>query len=502
MLEGIVKRFGDVVANDGVDLQLGPGEIHGLLGENGAGKTTLMRILSGVLSPDEGSIEIRGERVTFRSARDAIARGIGMVHQHFMLVPEFTVAENLILGRGEPRQMVRLDEVGNVIRQFSVDLGLPVEPRARVGDLPVGTRQRIEIVKALFRGSRVLILDEPTSVLTPTEVDELLATLRGLAAKGTTIVFISHRIDEVMQVTDHITVMRDGRVTGSLRTADTNPRELAWLMVGREISERIDRLPTPAAETAALELERVDVDGGGGPGLVDVSLSVQRGEVLGIAGVDGNGQLELGELIAGLRSLDRGTVRFHGRSFTEFSPRAMTTLARVGYIPGDRERNGIIGDLTLAENLALDVYRESPLSHRLFLSRRRMVERAESLLAEYRVRAAGPEQRASQLSGGNQQKLLLARILSRHPDIIVAVNPTRGLDVAATRYTHEQLLQQARRGAAVLLISTDLNEVISLSNRIAVIYEGRLMDVLSKEELSTERLGLLMAGISPGAETP
>lgn len=494
-MRGIVKRFPGVLANDHVDFDLLPGEIHALLGENGAGKTTLMNILYGLYRPDEGEIRLHGRPVHFRSAFDAIAHGLGMVHQHFMLVNTFTVAENMTLGQPSPRGplLERPRDVHRRIIEISDRYGLRVDPGAVVWQLSVGEQQRVEILKALYRGAEVLILDEPTAVLTPQEVNELLAILRSLAAQGKSIVFISHKLNEVMAASDRITVLRDGRVVGTVPTCETNEHELARLMVGREVALTVTRDPSPPGEVR-LQVEDLWVDNDRElPALRGLSLEVRAGEILGLAGVAGNGQSELEEAIVGLRRVGRGRVLIDGADLTNAPTRAIITSG-LGHIPSDRYAMGMLPDFTIAENLVLAVHADPPYTRRGMLNRTTIATRAERLVRLFDVRAPSTGTRAGSLSGGNIQKMILARELSGRPKVLIAAQPTRGLDVSAIEFVHRQLLAQRQAGVAILLISTELDEVLALSDRIAVIYEGQIVGVVPAEAADVHRIGLLMAG--------
>lgn len=495
-MRGVRKRFLDVVANDGIDFDLHPGEVCALLGENGAGKTTLMNILFGLLPPDAGTLEVWGEPVTLRSPREAIARGIGMVHQHFTLVPPHTVLENIVVGT--PSRGPWLDAASARARLQALARlhGLDVDPDAPVWQLSVGEQQRVEIVKALYRGARILILDEPTAVLTPPEARGLFKALRSLAAEGRAVVFISHKLREVMEVTDRVVVLRGGRVVATRQTAATDPQELARLMVGREVHTPVRR-PRPAAGAPVLEVEELVVDNDRGLTAVErVSFAVHAGEIFGLAGVSGNGQGELAEAIFGLRRARHGRIRVGDAELTN-RPAAEVVARRVARIPEDRIGVGLLMELSLAENLILETYRDPRFRRGPFFLSSVVAGFADRLLADYRVRAPHRAVPAKTLSGGNLQKLLLARALAREPVLLVAHQPTRGLDVAATEEVHARLLELRERGVAVLLISEDLDEILALSDRIGVLYEGRLMGVVPAEEARVEELGLLMAGVGP-----
>ena len=492
-LEGITKRFGRLVANDRIDFELERGEVHALLGENGAGKTTLMDILYGLLSPDEGAILLDGRSVSFRSPHEAVERGIGMVHQHFMLIPPFTVAENIILGaQSSGGLLLDTKTIESRIETLSRDYGLQVDPRATVEELSVGGQQRVEIIKALNREPNVLILDEPTSVLTPQEVSDLFGVLRSLKRGGLSVIFITHKLDEVMAISDRVTVLRDGRVVSTVNTAETTRESLATMMVGREVSMTVEKSPgTPGA--SLLDIQDLDIlDDRSTLALSRVSFSVRAGEIFGIAGVAGNGQTQLAECITGLRPSHRGRILLDGVEITDEKPWNLLDR-RVAHIPEDRLEQGVARGLSVAENAILGFHRTPSFNHWGFL-RRTIHLHAERLVREFDIATADTETPIRFLSGGNQQKLILARELHAEPRFIVAVQPTRGLDIAATEFVHRRLLQERDRGIGVLLISTDLSEVLSLSDRVGVLHQGELMDVVSDPQEHLERIGLLMAG--------
>ncbi len=511
-LSGIRKSFPGVRANDGVDLEVRDGEVHALLGENGAGKTTLTSILVGLYQPDAGTIRVDGRVVELRSPRDAYRHGIGMVHQHFRLVPSFTVAENVLLGLAAGRRpgwRLRIRDhrvhVAEVARQFD----LPVDVDAPVWQLSVGQQQRVEIVKMLYRGVRVLILDEPTAALTPQEARALFVTLRAMAAQGRAVVFISHKLDEVMSVADRISVMRRGRRVATLRPAETDPRRLAALMIGGDLEDaESPRAAPPTAPAAsgppALACEGLWVAGDHGrPAVRGVTLAVHAGETVGIAGVAGNGQRELAEALAGMRAVIRGRITLDGRDITTLPVRARIERG-LGYLPGDRRRVGMAPDLSVAQNLALKSFRQPRFGSALWQDRGAVRREATRLMAEFRITGAGPDAPVGVLSGGNLQKVLLARELTLPGHALVAESPTRGLDVGATRFVHDALRAAARAGRAILLVSEDLDELLLLSDRVAVMFGGELMGVLAAASASREQLGLLMAGTraEPASELP
>jgi len=489
---GITKRFPGVVANSQVEFEVLPGEIHTLLGENGAGKTTLCNVLTGLYRPDEGYVEVGGEPFRFHSPRDAHQAGIFMVHQHFRLVQPLTVAENVILGwsqqRGmwfSPRRVER--EVAEVAEKFQ----MPIDPGAKIWQLSVGEQQRVEILKALYRGARILILDEPTTVLTSQEVRQLFTTLRGMAAAGTSVVFISHKLPEVLAVSDRVTVLRAGRSVGTRQTADTDARSLAHMMVGRDIV--LTRRPSAARNQlgeTVLALQDVSATGDlGTPALSGVSLQVRAGEIVGVAGVAGNGQRELAEVIAGERPATSGTVTIAGMPQRGTPWEAID--AGLGYVPEERLGVGVAPGMTIADNLVLKSYREGgPI-----LRAKQGLQTAAELIERFSIVARGPKTIARELSGGNIQRLLLARELSGHPKVLIAASPTRGLDVAATDTVRRLLAQSAGESVGVLLISEDLDEILDLSDRIAVMYRGRVVGVVDRDDADIDRIGLMMAGV-------
>jgi simple sugar transport system ATP-binding protein len=492
-MRAISKRFGTVLANDRVDFTLQEGEIHALLGENGAGKTTLMRILYGLYQADEGEIKIHGLPATIHSPKDAIRQGIGMVSQHFALVPPLTVTENLILGTtsGIP---LNLEQAHEGVKAVADSFGISIDPRAAIRDLSVGQRQRVEILKALHRNARVLVMDEPTAVLIPQEVEQLFSSLRSLKEKGFSVVFISHKLNEVMEITDRVTVLRAGRVAGVVSTQDTNPNELARMMVGRPTFGVTQKTDAEQVKSTALALDRVTaLDNKGLPALKEVSLTVRTGEIVGLAGVSGNGQTEFAEILSGIRPVTQGKVRIFDKDVTNTLPQAMMD-AGVGRIPEDSRAN-VIGQMTVAENMVVE--RLDQFSRKGYLDRGEIRRYAEVLIEEYQIKAS-PDDRMRTLSGGNLQKVVLARVLAQRPKVLIVAQPTRGLDVAATEYVRNKLLEQRAEGAAILLISEDLDEIMQLSDRIAVIYEGQIMAERAAAGATPEELGLLMAGVQPG----
>jgi general nucleoside transport system ATP-binding protein len=492
-LRGITKRFPGVVANDHVDFDLAPGEVHALLGENGAGKSTLMNILYGLYHPDEGEVRLRGERVRIDSPRAAIDAGIGMVHQHFMLIPVMTVAENIVLGV-EPHSgpFLDLDAADDEVREISARFGLAVRPEARIESISVGMQQRVEILKALFRGAEILILDEPTAVLTPQEAEELFEIIRSLQSEGKSIIFISHKLGEVLAIADRITVLRRGKAIETVPHEGATEESLARLMVGREVLLRVEKKPAdPGRPLLRVENLRV-LEDRGLECIRGISFEVRAGEIVGIAGVDGNGQTELVEALTGLRKPESGRIVAGGEDVTDETARQCFD-AGLGHIPEDRQRRGLVLDFSLAENIALHDFRKEPDSKWGWLFPKRLVAKAKELLREFDVRGGGPQTPAAALSGGNQQKLVIAREVSRDPSVLVAAQPTRGLDVGVIEVVHRRLVAEQDEGRGVLLVSFELDEILSLSDRILVLYEGRIVAEYGRD-VSEEELGIAMTG--------
>lgn len=485
----ITKIFGDLIANDHVNFELRKGEIHALLGENGAGKTTLMRILYGLYHQDSGEIFVNGKPVQINSPKDAIANNIGMVTQHFALVPPMTVAENIVLGYTD-QFILDYAAIETKVANAAQKYGMDINPKSLVRHLSVGQRQRVEILKALYRNAKVLILDEPTAVLIPQEVDVLFETLRKLCEEGLSVIFISHKLDEVTKITNRVTVLRDGKSIGTVNTADVTQSQLASMMVGREtFGVRRDNLVQSDSRTL-LEISNLSaMDEQGLPALKNINLNVKEGEILGIAGVGGNGQKQFAEALSGVKTPSHGDIKLDGVSLVGKSVGEFTN-AGMGRIPEDRHE-GVVGDLTVFENLALEHL--DKFSRNGFLDRKAIQKNAEALIQQFQIKAK-PGDKIRTLSGGNMQKVLLARVLSTKPKIVIAPQPTRGLDVGATDYVREQLLVQRKNGAGVILISEDLEEILALSDRIAVMYEGEVVGLLAASEATPERLGLLMSG--------
>lgn len=493
-MRGIVKKFPGVLANDHVNFEVKAGEIHALLGENGAGKSTLMKILYGLYQPDAGEILLNGQPIRIHSPLDSINYGIGMIHQHFMLVDSLTVAENVALGLKSSREpQLDLDKVSARIQELAQKYGLQIDPAAQVSHLAVGQQQRVEIMKALYRGAALLVLDEPTAVLTPQEVNDIFDIFRQMAKDGHTLIFISHKLHEILDLTDRVTVLRDGKVIGTRPTAGATKRDLAQMMVGREVVMERGR-GVPKLGEVRLKLQQVNaVNGQGTPVLRDISFEVRSGEIVGVAGVSGNGQRPLAEAIAGLWPPTSGQIFLENKEVTGLAPAAMIE-AGLSYIPEERMHDGAIKDFTVAENLILQDHIRSPYSQGVFLNFKQIAQHAGEMIRQFNIKTPSRETPIKNLSGGNIQKLILARELARQPRVLIAAQPTRGVDIGATEYIHNQLLKQRAEGLATLLISEDLDEIRALSDRIIVMFGGEIMGIVENDQTTVEELGLMMAG--------
>ncbi len=493
-LKQITKRFPGIVANDSISIKLHKGEIHALLGENGAGKSTLMNILFGLYQPDEGTIEMGGNPVQIDSPNKAIDLGIGMVHQHFKLVQPFTVTENIVLG-SEPRKGLKINykKAAAEVQRLSEQYGLQVNPNAKIEDISVGMQQRVEIIKTLYRGADILIFDEPTAVLTPQEISELLDIMKRLVAEGKSIILITHKLKEIMQIADTVTIIRRGKVIDTVKTSETTPNELAEKMVGRRVSFKVDKKLAQPGQTV-LEMNKVISKNKDGIHVLnELNLQVKAGEILGIAGVDGNGQSELIEALTGLRKVDSGSIRLLGTELANQPPRKISE-AGVSHIPEDRHKHGLVLDFSMSENMVLETYYQAPYSKNGFLNKDAIEKQAKSLIEKFDVRTPDIHTKARSLSGGNQQKAIIAREIDKNPDLLIAAQPTRGLDVGAIEFVQKQLIAQRDQGKAVLLISFELDEIMNVSDRIAVIYEGKIVGEVLPEETNDQELGLMMAG--------
>ncbi|CKH39804.1 ABC transporter ATP-binding protein [Streptococcus pneumoniae] len=499
-MRDITKVFGGFVANDKINLHLRKGEIHALLGENGAGKSTLMNMLAGLLEPTSGEIAVNGQVVNLDSPSKAASLGIGMVHQHFMLVEAFTVAENIILGSELTKNGV-LDIAGasKEIKALSERYGLAVDPSAKVADISVGAQQRVEILKTLYRGADILIFDEPTAVLTPSEIDELMAIMKNLVKEGKSIILITHKLDEIRAVSDRVTVIRRGKSIETVEIAGATNADLAEMMVGRSVSFKTEKQASKPKEVVLSIKDLVVNENRGVPAVKNLSLDVRAGEIVGIAGIDGNGQSELIQAITGLRKIESGSIELKGDSIVGLHPRQITELS-VGHVPEDRHRDGLILEMMISENIALQTYYKEPHSKNGILNYSNITSYAKKLMEEFDVRAASELVPAAALSGGNQQKAIIAREIDRDPDLLIVSQPTRGLDVGAIEYIHKRLIEERDNGKAVLVVSFELDEILNVSDRIAVIHDGKIQGIVSPETTNKQELGVLMAGGNLGKE--
>ncbi len=498
----IRKEFGTFVANDNITLQLRKGEIHALLGENGAGKSTLMNVLFGLYQPEGGEIRVRGEKVDIENPNIANDLGIGMVHQHFMLVEKFTVTENIILG-SEPKSGLTVDRATarKKVMEISEQYGLRIDPDAKIEDISVGMQQRVEILKTLYRGAEILIFDEPTAVLTPQEIQELIQIMKRLIEEGKSIILITHKLKEIMQVADRCTVIRRGRYIGTVDIDETvNEDRLAEMMVGREVNFDAEYSKADPQQVV-LDVQKLVVKDSRGLEAVDgLDLQIRSGEILGIAGIDGNGQTELIEAISGLKKPESGKVLLNGKDVTGFTPRKVTESG-VGHIPQDRHKHGLVLDYSIRDNMVLQTYYKEPFSKRGLMNYKAVAEKAKALIEKFDVRTPSVDVPARALSGGNQQKAIIAREVDRSPDLLIAAQPTRGLDVGAIEFIHEQLIKEREKGRAVLLISFELEEILHVADRVAVLYEGKIVGIRDPKETTEQELGFLMAGGKRGEET-
>lgn len=490
----ITKVFGEFVANDKINLELRKGEIHALLGENGAGKSTLMNMLAGLLEPTSGEIVVNGQVVKLDSPSKAASLGIGMVHQHFMLVEAFTVAENIILGSELTKNgVLDIARATREINELSERYGLAVDPAAKVADISVGAQQRVEILKTLYRGADILIFDEPTAVLTPSEIDELMAIMKNLVKEGKSIILITHKLDEIRAVSDRVTVIRRGKSIETVEIAGATNADLAEMMVGRSVSFKTEKQAAQPKEVVLSIKDLVVNENRGVPAVKNLSLDVRAGEIVGIAGIDGNGQSELIQAITGLRKIESGSVELKGQSIVGLHPRQITEMS-VGHVPEDRHRDGLVLEMMISENIALQTYYKEPLSKKGILNYSNIIGYAKQLMQEFDVRAASEIVPASALSGGNQQKAIIAREVDRNPDLLIVSQPTRGLDVGAIEYIHKRLIQERDNGKAVLVVSFELDEILNVSDRIAVIHDGKIQGIVTPETTNKQELGVLMAG--------
>lgn len=493
-MNNITKVFPGIVANDNITLQVKQGEIHALLGENGAGKSTLMNVLFGLYQPEQGEIKIKGEPVKITNPNIANDFGIGMVHQHFMLVHNFTVTENIILGN-EPKKSgkIAIDEAAKEIKALSEQYGLSVDPYAKIEDISVGMQQRVEILKTLYRGAEILIFDEPTAVLTPQEIQELIHIMKKLVQEGKSIILITHKLKEIMEVCDRCTIIRKGKGIGTVDVANTDENKLAELMVGRQVNFKTEKSDAKPRGNV-LEISNLVVhDARHLPSVKGLDLTVRAGEIVGIAGIDGNGQSELIEAITGLRKVESGSITLKEKDVTNWPVRRITEEG-VGHIPEDRHKHGLVLDFSIGDNMVLQTYYKNPFSKKGVLNFTKIYDKAKSLIGQFDVRTPSEHTPARALSGGNQQKAIIAREVDRDPDLLIAAQPTRGLDVGAIEFIHKKLIEQRDKGKAVLLLSLELDEILNVSDRVAVIYEGKIVDIVNAKETNEQQLGLLMAG--------
>lgn len=493
-MNNITKVFPGIVANDDITLQVKQGEIHALLGENGAGKSTLMNVLFGLYQPEQGEIKIKGKPVEITNPNIANDLGIGMVHQHFMLVHNFTVTENIILGN-EPKKngKIAVEEAAKEIKQLSEQYGLAVDPHAKIEDISVGMQQRVEILKTLYRGAEILIFDEPTAVLTPQEIHELIQIMKKLVQEGKSIILITHKLKEIMEVCDRCTIIRKGKGIGTVDVAETDEHKLAELMVGRQVNFKTEKIEAKPMEEVLSSANLIVHDTRKLPAVKGLDLTVRAGEIVGIAGIDGNGQSELIEAITGLRKVESGSIAIKGKEITNWPVRRITEEG-IGHIPEDRHKHGLVLDFSVRDNIVLQTYYKNPFSKKGILNFSKITEKAKALIEQFDVRTPGEHTLARALSGGNQQKAIIAREVDRNPDLLIAAQPTRGLDVGAIEFIHKKLIEQRDNGKAVLLLSLELDEILNVSDRVAVIYEGKIVAIVDAKETNEQQLGLLMAG--------
>ncbi|HHQ2458024.1 ABC transporter ATP-binding protein [Bacillus cereus group sp. MYBK245-2] len=493
-MNNITKVFPGIVANDDITLQVKQGEIHALLGENGAGKSTLMNVLFGLYQPEQGEIKIKGKPVKITNPNIANDLGIGMVHQHFMLVHNFTVTENIILGN-EPKKngKIAVEEAAKEIKQLSEQYGLAVDPHAKIEDISVGMQQRVEILKTLYRGAEILIFDEPTAVLTPQEIHELIQIMKKLVQEGKSIILITHKLKEIMEVCDRCTIIRKGKGIGTVDVAETDEHKLAELMVGRQVNFKTEKIEAKPMEEVLSIANLIVHDTRKLPAVKGLDLTVRAGEIVGIAGIDGNGQSELIEAITGLRKVESGSIAIKGKEITNWPVRRITEEG-IGHIPEDRHKHGLVLDFSARDNIVLQTYYKNPFSKKGILNFSKITEKAKALIEQFDVRTPSEQTLARALSGGNQQKAIIAREVDRNPDLLIAAQPTRGLDVGAIEFIHKKLIEQRDNGKAVLLLSLELDEILNVSDRVAVIYEGKIVAIVDAKETNEQQLGLLMAG--------